>query len=187
MIALIVFRKIIFNDRCGARPLQNRLESRLCYSHQFNLRLDNLCRQTNGEGGPHPQFTLGRNIPTQHFAEALGNLQSQPGSTILAGHRSLGLQERLKQFLHLLGGHAYPGVAYAEGDPIGAVHCLPGRIQPDRSMLGELASVAEQVDQSLAYLNTIGTHGAEIIGTKNFKIVGVIFNQRLDGAHHILD
>ena len=136
---------------------------------------------------PTPSLLLAVISPPNILQKRSGNLQSQPGPTILAGHRSLGLRERLKQFLHLLGVMPIPvslTLKVIQSAPSTVCRAASNLIVPCSVNLEALPS---RLTNPWRTLIQIGIHGAEIIGTMDFKIVGVLFNQRLDGAHHILD
>ena len=55
------------------------------------------------------------------------------------------MHELLKQLLQVLWGHADPGIPYAEGDPVSPSDRLAVGLQPDRTIFGEFAGIAEQV------------------------------------------
>ena len=58
---------------------------------------------------------------------------------------------------HLLGGHADAGIAHAEDDALAArAAILALHNQPDRAVPGELAGIAQQVEQALAQPGDVG-------------------------------
>ena len=102
-----------------------------------------------------------------------GNGQAEPRAAVLSRRRGVGLREGLKQRGDLFGGHADAAVADAEGDPARRIGRFPGRFERDRTILGELAGVAEQVQQGLAELGLVGVNRSDVVGAANVQCVAV--------------
>ena len=64
---------------------------------------------------------------------------------------------------------------------------VAGAVQRNGALLGELAGIAEQVEQHLPDLGQIGVHGAKLIGAADFKGIGVLLDQRRNGGDHVLE
>jgi hypothetical protein len=78
------------------------------------------------------------------------------------------------------GGHADTSVADGECQPVGARGRFPRDDQRDGPVLGELRSVAEQVEQRLADLRQVGSHRADVAGAPHLQRVGIFVDERLD-------
>ena len=116
----------------------------------------------------------------------MANRQPKPRATVFACHRDVGLDERLEQLLHLLGGHANAGVGHPERDPCSPIDHLTGDLQGDGPLLGELAGVAEQIEQRLPDFAQVGPHGAEITGTPDLQGIVVFLRQWSGHGDHLL-
>src|SRR5262249_36460924 len=86
----------------------------------------------------------------------LGDGETEPGATESFCGRAIGLRERLKQSCHLLRRHPDPGVADCKRGKRGCSAQERTRCEPDRPILGELARVAEKIDDALLELGAVG-------------------------------
>ena len=110
-----------------------------------------MCRARRQAHREHRALTrLARHghIATHHARELAreGKAESRPAEA-LSG-RGIGLAELLEQLSLLLRSHANTGVSDRELDPVATVG-NPARPQPDLAFLGELAGIAQQIEQNL--------------------------------------
>src|SRR5262249_18820651 len=88
--------------------------------------------------------------------------QAEAGAAVLPGGRGISLGELLEQLGLLLGCHADAGIGHGDLDPVASVD-HPSRSQRDFAFFGELAGIAQQIEQYL--LQSHGVHGqcAEVL------------------------
>ena len=106
----------------------------------------------------HPDF------PAHHFDQLLGNGQPQSGAAEFSRDRSVCLDERGKQFVHVLRGDPDAGVGYGKrqsGLFLGLFQA--GDLNVDLSFFGELDRIAGQVDEDLPQSHGISHQGAGYI------------------------
>ena len=131
---------------------------------------------------PTPGFALDANVAAHHLAELFRERQAQAGAAIAARGGIIGLRESAKQFSDLLGRHADAGVLHAEDEPIRPVARLAAGGEGDDAVVGELAGVAQQVQQALPHLDAVGLHGADVGGAFDDELVVFSLQQ---GAHDV--
>src|SRR5207247_1243918 len=80
----------------------------------------------------------------------------------------------LEQLRDLLRRHADAGVAHLEDHRILTVQLLPGRHERDRAGFGELARVAQEIEERLAHLREVRSHRADRLGARHVEAVCVL-------------
>ena len=58
-------------------------------------------------------------------------------------------------------------------------------LQPDASVLGELAGIAQEVEKGLPQFGQVGTHRANVFGAAKLEGVRILGHERLDRGRHI--
>src|SRR2546423_6031854 len=91
------------------------------------------------------------------------NGQSQPGAAIFARGRRISLGKGLKEPLHLLLRHADPRVFDLKLAALPPVYGAAPHLQLDRALVGELAGIAQQIEQDLSRLRQVCPHGPEVL------------------------
>jgi hypothetical protein len=129
---------------------------------------------------PPARLALDGDVATHHPAEPPAQRQAETGAAIPARRGRVGLGKRLEQPRELLGRHADARIAHAEHDPGLTIDGFPGHRQRDRPSFGELAGVAQEVEEGLAHLRQIRPHRADLVGAPHVQTVGVLRGQRLD-------
>src|SRR5262249_44708172 len=76
---------------------------------------------------------------------------------------------------------------HAEDAPLASLPRFAGYLEPDASLGGELAGVAEEVQQTLPDFNQIGVHEAHIVGHRAVKRILVVARGRLYRAPHFFE
>ena len=143
--------------------------------------------QPDGEGAAPARLALDGDVAAHHPAEPPAHRQAETGPAVPARRGRVGLGEGLEQPRELLGRHADARVAHAEHHPVLAVGRLAGHRQRDRPALGELAGVAQEVEQGLAHLRQVRVHRADLVGAAHVQAVGVLRGQRLDHGGDVAD
>src|SRR6516164_1914357 len=105
-------------------------------------------RQTHREHRAFARLARHRDVAAHHARELAGDGEAETGAAETLRGRDIGLSELLEQLGLLFGGHADAGVGDCELDPVATVGD-PARPQPDLAFLGELAGIAQQVEQYL--------------------------------------
>src|SRR5262249_52924360 len=105
-------------------------------------------RQAHGE---HRAFTLlarHGHVAAHHARELAGDGEAETGAAELLRGCGVGLAELLEQLSLLLRSHANAGVGDGELDEAAAIADLACR-KPDLARFGELARIAEEIEQDL--------------------------------------
>src|SRR6266513_6432596 len=118
---------------------------------QERRRLDRLDAggQADRECRALAQLALYGNLTAHHLAETAADRKSEPGATILARGRRIGLHEFLEQPAHLFGRHPDAGIPDGHRDLFAALAHEPRHVDGHNAMLGELVGVAHQIEQRL--------------------------------------
>src|SRR5262249_48249941 len=99
--------------------------------------------------------------------------------------RGIGLGEFLEQLGLLLGCHADAGIGHRDLDPVAAVD-HPFDAQLDFALLGELAGIAQQIEQDLSQPHGIDRQAAKILRAFNHEAILILLRQRPRGADDVL-
>src|SRR5215831_16011295 len=113
-------------------------------------------RQAHREDRPLARLARHGHVAAHHARELAGDGKAEPGAAELLRGCGVGLAELLEQLSLLLRSHANASVSDRELDPVATVGD-PARPQPDLAFLGELAGIAQQVEQYLPQSH--GVHG----------------------------
>src|SRR5262249_37920660 len=105
-------------------------------------------RQAHREHRALAQLARHGHIATHHARELAGEGKSKPRPAEALSGRGIGLRELLEQLSLLLRSHANAIGSDRELEPAASVDD-PARVQPDLAFLGELAGIAQQVEQYL--------------------------------------
>src|SRR5262249_31564715 len=121
-----------------------------------------------------------------HARELAREGKAEPRPTEALSSRAIGLTELLEQLGLLLKSHANAGVSDRELDPVATVGD-PTRPQPDLTFLGELAGLAEEIEQYLPQPH--GVHGqcAEVLLGIHDEPVLVLLGKLSGGADDLVD
>src|SRR5687768_16005920 len=112
--------------------------------------LGHIERQAYDEPRPFTGTALDRHAAAHQIAEAGDDGQPEAGAAVLTGRGHIGLRERVEDFLCLFHRHADTCIRDAELNERGAVDRALTDVDNDRAVVGELAGVAQQVDEDLA-------------------------------------
>src|SRR5262245_11964478 len=125
-------------------------------------------------------------IAAHHTREFAGYSKAQSRAAEALSSRGIGLAELLEQLCLLLRSHADAGISDRELDPAATVG-YPARPQPDLAFLGELARIAEEIEQDLPQSH--GVHGqcAEVLLGVNDEAVLVLLGKLSGGADDLVD
>ena len=117
-------------------------------------------------------------VAAHQAAELAADGESEPSAAeVLAGGR-VSLGERLEQLGGLLRRHSYTGVAHLVDD----VGPIAPDSEPYLSLLGELAGVAQQIEEHLPHLGDVGPRRSDGGVDLGDELVSVFLDERLDGS-----
>src|SRR5262249_17198884 len=105
-------------------------------------------RQSHRKYRAFARLARHRHIATHHARELACDGEPEPSAAELRRGCGGGLAELLEQLCLLLMSHANAGVSDRELDPVATVGD-PARPQPDLAFLGELAGIAEEIEEYL--------------------------------------
>src|SRR5262249_14835379 len=125
-------------------------------------------------------------IAAHQARELAGDGKAESRAAEALRGRGIGLSELLEQLGLLLGGHADTGVGYGELDEAVAIADLACR-KLDLAFLGELAGVAQQVEQYLPQPHGVYGQCAEVILGVNDEAVLVLLGKLSGSVDNILD
>src|SRR5260370_11699524 len=144
-------------------------------------------RQADREGRPAARRAFDRNVSAHHPTEAAADSEPEAGAAVLARRRCICLNKVLEQPGYLLRSHADSSVGHADHGPVSTVFECAAASDRDRAVVGELRSIAGEVEESLTQPHRIGTNGAEIGCAVDFDAIAVLLRQRTDGSCDLLD
>src|SRR5262249_14131936 len=125
---------------------------------------------------PHPkERTLARvschgDVAAHHACELAREGKAEPRAAEVLSSRGIGLAELLEQLCLLLRRHANAGVGDSELDGVTAIAHLACR-KLDLARFGELAGIAQQVEQDLPQPHGVQSQCAEVLLSVNDEAV----------------
>src|SRR5262245_31111354 len=141
-------------------------------------------RQAHREHRALARLARHRHVAAHHARELARESKAEPSAAEALRGRGIGLAELLEQLCLLLRRHANAGVSDRELDPIASIGHL-ARPQPDLAFLGELASIAEEVEQDLPQSHWVHGQCAEVLLGVNDEPVLVLLGKLSGGADHL--
>src|SRR5215471_18288366 len=113
-------------------------------------------RQSHGEHRAFALLARHRHVAAHHARELAGDGEAEPRAAEALSGCGIGLTELLEQLCLLLRSHADAGVGDGELDEAAAIADLACR-KPNLARFGELARIAEKIEQDLPQPQ--GVHG----------------------------
>src|SRR5262249_22657030 len=143
-------------------------------------------RQTHYKHRTFAQFARRRHIATHHARELAGDGKAKTSAAEALRGRGIGLAELLEQLCLLFRRHADAGVGDGELDEVAAIAHLACR-KVALARFGELAGIAEEIEQDLPQPH--GVHGqcAEVLLGVNDEPVLVLLGKLSGGADDLVD
>jgi hypothetical protein len=140
-----------------ARARLSAYDPKWILDHQFRLELFakiwsvriHPARQAHREHRAFARLARHGYVAAHHARELAGDGKAEPGSAVAFGGRRISLGEFLKQLCQLVSRHTNAGVSHGEFDPVALVDYL-SHSQRDLALLGELAGIAQQIEQGPA-------------------------------------
>ena len=134
-------------------------------------------RMREAERATSAQFAFDRHSAAQHFGQSLADRQPEARAAIFAGHRGIGLVERLEDPLDLCRSHADARIddvdlkrsSRISPTPVAVRPAKEANDQPHAAYGGELDGVADQIDQHLPQAEWIAF---DPFGNRPFEING---------------
>src|SRR6516162_9300558 len=130
-------------------------------------------RQAHRERRALARLARHRHVAAHHARELAGDGKAEARAAEALSGRGVGLAELLEQLSLLLRSHANAGVSDRELDPVATVGD-PASPQPDLAFLGELAGIAQQVEQYLPQSHRVHGQCAEVLLGVNDEAVLVL-------------
>ena len=81
--------------------------------------------------------------------------------------------------------HTDAGIRHAERHPVVPVVGAAGDGERDGAVFGELAGIAQQVEERLAELRDVRVHRPEVLGRFEDEVVALLEHERLDRRHRV--
>src|SRR5215813_6393551 len=143
-------------------------------------------RQTHYKHRTFAQFARRRHIATHHARELAGDGEAETGAAEALRGRGISLAEFLEQLCLLLRRHADAAVGHGKLDPVAFVN-HPSRSQRDFALFGELARIAQQVEQYLPQPHGVHSQCAEVLLGIDDEAVLVLLGKLTGGADDLID
>ena len=157
------------------------------FGSYFGLGLATAARwQAHGEQRALARLARYRHIATHHARELASDGEAQARAAEPLRGRGLGLAELLEQLGLLLRCHADAGVGDGELEEVAAVRRL-ACLERDLTLFGELAGIAEEIEQYLPQPHGVHRQCAEILLGVNDEAVLVLLGKLSGGADDLVD
>ena len=172
----ITRRRIIVNHQHAIAPglhwtrLAGGVGGRIDSVARGERQADRKCRAFAGFAGH-------RHVATHHLAKPACDRQAEAGTAVVACGRCVGLGELLEQPGHLVGRHADAGIGHRELDDLPPLMLDRGRAQTDFTVLGELAGIAQEIEQNLPQPHGVGVDRRQIARTFDGQTVLVLLRE----------
>src|SRR5499427_1000338 len=143
-------------------------------------------RQAYGEHRAFARLARHRHVTAHHARELAGDGKAETGAAETMNGRGVSLAELLEQLCLLLRSHANASVSDGELSPAASVGD-PTRLQLNLTLFGELAGIAQQVEQYLPQPH--GVHGEDtqvLLGVDNETVL-VLLGKLSGGANDLVD
>src|SRR5262245_26972300 len=145
-----------------------------------------VCGQAHGEHRAFARLARHGHVATHHAREPAGEGETESGAAEVLSGRGIGLAELLEQLCLLLRGHADAGFGDGELDEIAAIaHLACHKLHLAR--FGELAGIAQKVEQDLPQPHWIDGQCAEVLLGVNDEAVLVLLGKLSGGADNLVD
>src|SRR5262245_28775961 len=147
-------------------------------------RAGNLDGKADRERAAAAKLAPDLHVASHHATQAPRQGEAEAGASVLPAGMGADLREVLEQPGHVLRAHADPGIGHLEPHPWGleARQPLAPSPQRDRTLLGELARVGQEVEQALPYLGEVRPHLADVRGAGRDEGVTPAIRERPDHA-----
>src|SRR6516165_9042545 len=143
-------------------------------------------RQTHREHRSLARFARHGHIAAHHARELAGDGKAEPRAAEALRGRGLGLAECLEQLRLLLRRHAHAGIDHRKLDPVASVN-HPSRSQLDLTLFGELAGIAQQVEQYLPQPHGVHGEDTQVLLNVDNETVLVLLGKLSGGADDLVD
>src|SRR5262249_43207581 len=131
------------------------------------------------------RFALHLHVAAHHARELAGDGEPEPSAAETLRGRGISLAELLEQFCLLLRSHADAAVRDRKLDPAASVGDS-ARSQRDLTFLGELAGIAQQVEQNLPQPHGVHGQRAEVLLGVDDEAVLVLLGKLSGGADDLV-
>src|SRR5215472_16928114 len=125
-------------------------------------------------------------VAAHHARELAREGKAEPGAAEALRSRGIGLAEFLEQLGLLLRRHANAGIDHRQLDPVASTGHL-ARLQLDLTLFGELAGIAQQVEQYLPQPHGVHGEDTEVLLAVDNETVLVVLGKLSGGADDLVD
>src|SRR5215467_11027150 len=125
-------------------------------------------------------------VASHHARELAGDGKAEPRAAEALRGRGVSLAELLEQPCLLLGSHANASVSDGELNPAASVGD-PTRLQLDLTLFGELAGIAQQVEQYLPQPHGVHGEDTQVLLGVNDEAALVLLGKLTRGVDHVVD
>src|SRR5215472_14939010 len=143
-------------------------------------------RQAHSEYRALARFAPHRHIAAHHARELAGDGEAETGAAEALRGRGISLAELLEQLRLLLRRHPDAGIGDGELDEVAAIAYLACR-KLDLARLGELAGIAQQIEQYLPQPHGVYGQCPEVLLGVDDEAVLVLLGKLSGGAEHLVD
>src|SRR5262245_28300896 len=143
-------------------------------------------RQADREHRSLARFACHCHIAAHHARELARDGKAQASAAEALRSRGVGLGKFLEDFGLLLGGHADTAIGNCHLDPVASVD-QPLCFELDLTLLGELAGIAQKIEQDLPEAHGIDGERAKIVRGLRREAVLVLLGQLPRGADNLVD
>src|SRR6516162_6518189 len=178
---------ITANTRTTAN-LNPRLSGAICSPLWQQTEIGGLWRAARQAHRKHRTFAqLARHghVASHHARELAGDGKAETGAETLNG-RGVSLAELLEQLCLLLRSHANASVSDGELNPAASVGHL-ARLQLDLTLFGELAGIAQQVEQYLPQPHGVHGEDTQVLLAVDNETVLILLGKLSGGADDLVD
>src|SRR5262249_53730199 len=125
-------------------------------------------------------------VAPHHTRELAGDGEAETGAAEAPRGRGIGLAEFLEQLCLLLCRHANAGIDHRQLDPVASIGHL-ARLQLDLTLFGELAGIAQEVEQYLPQPHGVHGEDTQVLLRVDNETVLVLLGKLSGGADDLVD
>src|SRR5262249_27956659 len=185
---VVIATMITANTRTTAN-LNPRLSGAICSPLWQQTEIGGLWRAARQAHRKHRTFAqLARHghVASHHARELAGDGKAEPRAAEALRGRGVSLAELVEQLCLLLRSHANASVSDGELNPATSVGD-PTRLQLDLTLFGELAGIAQQIEQYLPQPHGVHGEDTQVLLSVDNETVLVLLGKLSGGADDLVD
>src|SRR5262249_55986261 len=149
-------------------------------------RLWRAARQAHRKHRAFAQLARHGHVAAHHARELAGDGKAEARAAEALSGRGVSLDELLEQLCLLLSSHANASVSDGELNPAASVGD-PTRLQLDLTLFGELAGIAQQIEQYLSQPHGVHVEDTQVLLGVDNEVVLVLIGKLSGGADDLVD